>query len=142
MYVLPVSSRPPHENIDARQHLIDMCPDAAVLLVERSFSTDDLEMEFSMVTRRCGKTPKMRVMIGSLNNIDRLAEIRRDCDRGFALASSAKSKYTQSADFLFAHAPMRAHMPRVPCHAAACCMFGKACCMRHAACGMLSESHS
>jgi len=82
------------ENVDARQHVLDMCPDAESELVERSWSSDDLEIGFAVATRKCGANPQMCDMIGCLGNIEFLTDLRRNSDRGFTLVSAAHSKYS------------------------------------------------
>ena len=42
------------ENVDARQHVLDMCPDATSELVERSWSSDDLEIGFAYMHMHMG----------------------------------------------------------------------------------------
>jgi len=88
------------ENIDGRQHILDTYADAHRKLVERSGSTDDLELEFALIVMRCGYKPTMAALLGAIANIDRLAAFRRDCERGFSLAMSTKSNQCQSDFFL------------------------------------------
>ena len=42
------------ESIAARQHVVDMCPDAAFELVERGWSTNDLRMLFTYLHMHMG----------------------------------------------------------------------------------------
>ena len=50
------------ENIDGRQHILDTYADAHRKLVERSGSTDDLELEFALIVMRCACVPCVCVL--------------------------------------------------------------------------------
>ena len=45
-------SHPLLENIDGRQWIVDTYSDAHKHLVERAFSTDDIELEFALIVMR------------------------------------------------------------------------------------------
>ena len=65
-------------------------------LVERACSTDDLELEFSLLVNGCGyKQPAAEMAIGFLEHSDFLYMLRRDpAAAGMVLAKGSKAHYS------------------------------------------------
>jgi hypothetical protein len=81
-------------NVEAREQLLCAMPGASLALVERSFSTDDLENEFSWIVNGCGFKPPVETVMGFLEHLDFLYMLRRRPDAGIVLPKSSKVHYT------------------------------------------------
>ena len=83
-------------NIETREHLLKRFPGLVDLMVERFFSTDDLELEFScLVTGVRGCKPTARVAYGYLRRLDFLTMLRRRYpDFNISVAASSRRRAT------------------------------------------------
>jgi hypothetical protein len=60
---------------------------------DRALSTDDCENIFSALVQKSNYKPPMELVIPILNNIDELAALQREGDRGFFMGKSSKVHY-------------------------------------------------
>ena len=81
-------------NIDAHQQLLMKHNDVIDSLVDRFYSTDDIEMYFSELVRGIGWKATWPVITGFMRNLDRLHALRRNPDSGIVLAASSRASYT------------------------------------------------
>jgi hypothetical protein len=81
-------------NIDAHQQLLMYHQDVIDKLVDRFYSTDDIEMYFSELVRGIGWKATWSVITGFLRNLDRLHALRRDPDSGLVLPADSGASYT------------------------------------------------
>jgi hypothetical protein len=64
-----------------------------LVLVEKSFSNDDVEGYFSEIVRKCGYKPAVRTTEGVCANIETLRVVRSDPEKEFYAYVSGKKKY-------------------------------------------------
>jgi hypothetical protein len=84
-------------DIEAREHLLKAVPGLVWELVERMFSTDDIELEFScLVTGVRGYKPTVEIILGYLGKLDFMAVAHRTLAPalGFSLPASSKASYS------------------------------------------------
>jgi hypothetical protein len=67
---------------------------ADMVLVEKSFSNDDVECFFSEIVRRCGYKPDTRTTEGICGSIETLRMVRMDPTKEFHAFVSVKKRYS------------------------------------------------
>ena len=82
-------------------------------LVERSLSTDDLEVFFSTIVVHCLYKPRLEALSGAIRNIEFLTKMRRTAREhlGFFIPSSSDSKYAQSEAPIMLSQHISQHIP-------------------------------
>ncbi|KAK3281643.1 hypothetical protein CYMTET_10574 [Cymbomonas tetramitiformis] len=81
-------------NIDCREQLLKNQPWVADVVVDRFWSTDDLEYEFGVLVGRVGYKPTWEVAAGALHASDELMSMMRNPASGISLPMSRRKKYS------------------------------------------------
>ena len=79
-------------NVEARQQLLAHAPAGVLMLVERAFSTDDLEAEFGLLVRGCGFKPSYETALGFQEKADFLYHVRRVGQEKYGLVIPKSTK--------------------------------------------------
>jgi hypothetical protein len=80
-------------NIDAHEQYLLHVPGLGDVMVDRFYSTDDIEGEFSVLVLGCGFKPTAEVALGFMRNQDLLVRMKQDPNLGFKFPYSTKSSY-------------------------------------------------
>jgi len=84
-------------NICSHQWWEQLHPDLIHALVDLFFSTDDVELEWSMLVRIArGYKPQAQIALGVLRNADVLSNAKLKCDGNIIVAASTKSNYVHA----------------------------------------------